>query len=78
MFDDHPFILVIHAVTINGVPFSLVLLGRRVTNHVLVFSICALSRLRVVFVCKDFLHYTPLWRFYVAFFAHFLGLFHGN
>ena len=55
---------------------SLVLSERRVTNHVLVFSICALSKLRVVFVCNVFLHYEPfIWRFYVTFFEHFLGLF---
>ena len=41
-------------------PLSLVFSGRRVTNHVLLFSICALSKLIVVFVCKAFLHYTPL------------------
>ena len=34
---------------INGVPCSLVLSERRVANHVLVFSICALSKRRVVF-----------------------------
>ena len=48
--DEHPFILGLPAVRINGVPFSLVPSGRRVANHVLVFSICALSKLRVVFV----------------------------
>ena len=42
---------------------QLVVSERRVANHVLVFSIWALSKLRVVFVCKAFLHYTPLWRF---------------
>ena len=42
---------------------QLVLSERRVANLVLVFSIWALSKLRVVFVCKAFLHYTPLWRF---------------
>ena len=52
--DDHPFILGLPAFKINGVPFSLVLSGRRVANHVLVFSICVLSKLRVIFVCKAF------------------------
>ena len=33
---------------------QLVLWERRVANHVLVFSICAPSKLRVVFVCKAF------------------------
>ena len=35
-------------------PLSFVLSGRRVANHVLVFSICTLSKIRVVFVCKAF------------------------
>ena len=74
--DDHPFILDLPAVTINAVPLSLVLSGRRAANHVLVISICALSQLNVVFVGKAFFHYTPLWRFYVALFVHFLGSFH--
>ena len=73
--DDHPFIFGLPAVRINGVPFLLVLSGTRVANHALVFSIRALSKLRHVFVCKAFLHYTMLWRFYVAFLVHFLGLF---
>ena len=54
--DDHPFlssILGLPAFKIN-VPFSLVLSGRRVTNHVLVFSICAPLKVRVVFLCKAF------------------------
>ena len=38
----------------NRVPFSLVLSARRVANHVLILSICALSKLRVVFACKKF------------------------
>ena len=58
-------------------PLSLVLSVGKGPNHVLVFSICALSKLIVVFffvlfcffflivvfVCKVFLHYTPLSRF---------------
>ena len=52
--DDHPFILGLPAVRINGVPFSLVRSERRVANHVLVFLICALSKLTVMFVCKFF------------------------
>ena len=43
--DDHPFILGLPAVRINGVPFQLVLSGRRVANHVLAFLIHALSKL---------------------------------
>ena len=78
--DEHPFILGLHAVRINGVPFSLVPSERRVANHVLVFSIWAFSKLRVVFLCKVFfLHYTPfIWRFYVTFLYIFLVCFHVN
>ena len=53
--DDYAFILSITAVRINGVPFSLALSETRVANHALVFSIRALSKFRVVFVCKAFL-----------------------
>ena len=70
--DDYPFILSLPAVRINGVPFSLVLSLTRVANHALVFSIRALSKFRVLFVCKAFLRYTPLWRFCVAFSCIFL------
>ena len=63
----HPFILGLPAVRINGVTFPLVLSERRVANHVLVYS-----KLRVVYVCKAFLHHTPLWPCYVAFLYIFL------
>ena len=76
--DEHPFILYYLRLGSTVFPLSLVLQGRIVANHVLVFSICALSKLIVWFVCKAFLHYTPLWRFYVTFFCTFLGLFHVN
>ena len=67
--DEHPFILGLPAVRINGVPFSLVLSERRVANHMVVYvSICYLSKLRVVFVCK-------FMAFLSHFFVHFLGLF---
>ena len=73
--DEHPFILGLPAVRINGVPFSLVLSERRVANHMLVYvSICYLSKLRVVFVCK----FLSLWRFYVTFLYIFLACFHVN
>ena len=52
--ENHLFILGLPAVRINGVPFSLVLSGKRVTNHVLVFSIRAFSKLRGVFLCEAF------------------------
>ena len=66
--ENHPFILGLPAVRINGVPFSLVLFGKRVTNHVLVFSIRAFSKLRGVFLCEAFFsHFTPQRRFNVAF-----------
>ena len=34
------------------------------------------QRSELFFFVRLFLHYTPLWRFYVALFVHFLGLFH--
>ena len=36
---DHPFILGLASVRINGVPFSLFLSGRRVTNRVGIFDL---------------------------------------
>ena len=69
--DDHPFILGLPAVRMNGVPFSLVLSGRRVANHVLVFLIHALSKFRFVsgfFFCIIL----PLWCFYITFLYIFL------
>ena len=65
--DEHPFILYYLRLGSTVFLLSLVLSGKRVANHVLVFSICALSKLIVVIICKAFLHYTPLWRFYVTF-----------
>ena len=65
--DEHPFIHYYLRLGSTVFPLSLVLSGRRIANHVLVFSICTISKLIVVFVCKAFLHYTPLWRFYVIF-----------
>ena len=72
--DDHHFIIGLPAVRINGVPFSLVLLGMRVANHVLVFLIQALSKFRVVFVCNASSHYTPSWHFNVTVLQTFLVL----
>ena len=72
--DDHPFILGLPPVRINGVPFSLVLSERRVANHVLVFSICALSKHRVVFGRSRLRRYGVLCRCFV----HFLGLLRVN
>ena len=46
--DDHPFLLGLLVVRINDVPFSLVLSGRRVANHVLVLSMRAFSKLNMV------------------------------
>ena len=77
--EEYPFILGLPAVRINDFPFSLVLSERRVANHVLLFSICVLSKLRVVFLWKAFfLHYTLLWRFHVTFLYIFLICFHVN
>ena len=59
---------------INGVPCSLVLSERRVANHVLVFSICAHSKLKVVFGRSRLRHYGVLCRCFV----HFLGLLRVN
>ena len=55
---------------INGVPFSLILSERRVANHDLVFSICAISKLIVVFVCKAFFTLYAIMAFLCHFFVH--------
>ena len=56
------------AARINGVPFLFVLSGRRVANHVLVFLICALSKLRVFVCSKACFALYALWCFYIAHF----------
>ena len=51
-------------------PLSLVLSGRRVANHVLVFSICALSKLIVVFVCTRLSYIIHRYRVFMSLFLY--------
>ena len=76
--ENHPFILGLPAVRINGVPFSLVLSGKRVTNHVLVFSIRAFSKLRGVFLCEAFFRIIRRKGVLMSFFLYFMIVSEGN
>ena len=53
-------------------------LGEESSQSNLVFSICALSKLRVVFVSKAFFALYAVVAFLCHCFVHFLGLFHAN
>ena len=72
--DDHPFILGLPPVRINGVPFSMILSERRVANHVLVFSISALFQSSEL--CLFVGHFCIIRRYgvFMSIFVHFLGV----